>query len=229
MSDSFSLPTELSHIYYPPPPWLLWGSALVAVFSVRAADAEALVPAPLSLVRVPGGLAAGYLAVMRYGAGSTLEYSELIAGVLVRHKTRFGPFVTHIGVDSQPAQRAGRELWYLPKQRWHFEWAFDQPEASVQVWDGIRLVCAISQVPRNARMWPLRTSTTFLNLRGQDVGTITGNFDIRITSTPWRLQPGPDGPLMPLKPASRVLTFVARGVAQLQGLEIVEELAKNRQ
>jgi hypothetical protein len=223
MAEGFHLPTELARLYYPPPPWRLYGSALLASFRVQAETVAPLVPAPLSLVRLPGGLVTGYLAVWRYSAGSTLQYSELLAGVLARHRTRIAPYVTHAGVDSQPAQRAGRELWYLPKQLWQFEWTFDQPETAVRVWDGIRLVCTISGVPTNAHFWPLHTSVTFLNTRGTAAATITGKFDLGVAPAPWQLQIGSDSPLVPLKPAGRLLTFALKGSADVEALHVLED------
>jgi hypothetical protein len=173
-------------------------------------------------VSLPGGLAVGYLAVWRYGAGSTLEYSELLAGVLARHRLRFSPYVTHIGVDSQPAQRAGRELWYLPKQLWSFEWDFEQPDTSVRVWDNSRLICTIGGVPTNTRFLPLQTSVTFLNTRGTKAATIRGDFDLRTAPVAWKLQIGRDSPLVPLAPAGRLLTLALKGTARVHGLEIVD-------
>jgi hypothetical protein len=223
VSSGPRIPTELAEIYYPPPPWLLHGSALVATFPVRAAAVEAFTPAPLSLMRLPGGLAMGYLGVARYVPGSTLSYSELVAGVLVRHRTRFAPYITHIGVDSEPSQRAGRELWYLPKQLWQFEWELEQPEIGVRVWDGIRLVCAISGAPANARLLPLQMGLTFLNLRGTDAATFKGDFALRMAPRAWKLQIGPDGPLVPLAPAGRTFSFVIKGAVTLHGLHVLEQ------
>lgn len=223
MDQHYHLPTELARFYYPPPPWVLRGSGLIATFRVQAEQVRALVPEPLSLVSLPGGLAMGYLAVWRYGAGSTLEYSELLAGVMARHRLRFGPYVTHIGVNTRPSQRAGRELWYLPKELWEFDWTFGEQTTEVRVWDGARLICVVGGAPSNARFLPLRTSLTFLNLRGTQVATIKGDFDVGIAPVPWDLQIGPDGPLLALTPAGRRLSFALKGVAEVQPLEVQEQ------
>lgn len=220
MSDQFSA-APLARRSSPPPPWRLWGSALVATFAVRAAAVRPFIPAPLSLLSLPGGLATGYIGVWRYGAASTLQYSELVAGVLVRHRWRVAPYITHIGVDSLPAQQAGREYWYLPKQLWQFEWQFGELENGVHVWEGSRLVCAISEVPINAGLWPLRRSISFLTMRGEDVALITGDFDVRMAYTPWKLQPGPDSPLLPLKPTGPVATLVLKGVVDVHPLQVI--------
>ncbi|NJL34603.1 MAG: acetoacetate decarboxylase family protein, partial [Chloroflexaceae bacterium] len=149
------------------------------------------------------------------------------AGTFVRYGSRFGLYVSHIGVDNDVSQRAGRELWYLPKHRWHFEWQHDELATSVRVWDGSRLVCAISDAPVKAAFWPLRTSVTFLNLRGTDVATITGKFNLGVAAIPWQFQPGPDGPLTLFKPIGRVFTFALKGTAEVQSLQVLDAGATN--
>lgn len=204
---------------YPPAPWTQWGSALIATFAVRAEAVAALVPPPLTLLSLPGGLALAYLSVWRFGPGSTLEYSELVAGVVVRHGMRPGPYVTHIAVDSARSQRAGRELWHLPKQLWRFEWDFSPPQTSVRVWDGIRLVCAMSEVPLNARLWPLRTNLPFLNPIEDTMALLVGDAHVRVARVPWRLQLGPEGPLALFKPVGPLLTAVLKGRIHIQPLQ----------
>jgi hypothetical protein len=93
----------------------------------------------------------------------------------------------------------------------------------VRVWDGALLICDISGAPINTRLFPLSTNTTFFNLRGTEVATITANLDVRMSPVGWRLQVGPDGPLAPLTPTGRVLTFAIKGMAELQGLKLLNE------
>lgn len=224
MNDPFAAPLSTT-TPYPLPPWRLWGSALVASFIVRAETAAALVPDPLTLVRLPGDLATGYVAAWRYVPGSTLEYNELVAGVLARYGNRFGFYVTHIGVDSERSQRAGRDLWYLPKQFWQFDWQLDQPETSLHVWEGARLVCAMNHVPVQTRLWPLQISLNFFTLRGRDVAIIPGTFDVRIANLPWRLQFGPDSPLAPLQPvgpAFLTVTLALKGMVEVEALQVLD-------
>jgi hypothetical protein len=217
------LPTSaLAQVYYPPPPWLLRGSGLVLSFRVRASAVAALVPAPLSLVRLPGDLALGYLAAWRYGSGSTLEYSELLTGVLARHRFTVAPYVAHIGVDTRIAQRAGHEHWHLPKQLWSFEWHFDESETGLRVWDGPMLVCTIGGVPVNTRMLPLQTNVTFLQMYDHRPATITGQFDVRIATVGMQVQVGPDGPLAPLLPRGRLLSIALKGTATVPAPTIIE-------
>lgn len=218
MSHSFNPNTALTRDY-PPAPWMLWGSMLAASFAIRAEAVAALVPPALKLVRVPGGLTMGFLAVCRYGPGSTLEYSELLAGVLTRHGARPGPYVTHIAVDNPRSQRGGYALWRLPKQLWRFDWEFDPLQTSVQVWDGLRLVCVISGVPANARLWPMRTRVPFLQPLDDGVALLVGDAEGRVAWKPWRLQLNPDGPLAAFKPVGPLLTTVARGRVRIEPLQ----------
>ncbi|NJP07506.1 MAG: acetoacetate decarboxylase family protein [Chloroflexaceae bacterium] len=209
---------------YPPAPWTLWGTCLVGLFAVRAAAVEPLVPEPLRLLRLPVGLASGYIAVGRFGPGSTFEYSQLLAGVLVRHKNRIAPYLTHIAMDQDRPQRGARDLWHLMGQRWQFQWDFDDPVASsVQVWDGVRLVCRMQDVPINARLWPLKWNTPLINvLEEQELALIGGHFQVKMARVAWKFQPGPDGPLMPLKPVGPLLTLVIKGQAAIQPLQPIE-------
>jgi hypothetical protein len=209
--------TALAHSY-PPPPWTLAGSFLNASFALRAKAVAALVPEPLKLVTLPGGLALGSVTIGRYGPGSTLEYNELIAAVAVRYGRRPGIYVTHIGVDNNASLRGGRELWNLPKQLWRFEWEFDPLRISLRVWDGVNLVCAISEVSHSARLWPLRGPLTTFTVRNGIVAVIPSEGDMRCNRTPWRWQPGPDSPLALFQPAGPMLTTVARGRMYVQPL-----------
>ncbi len=204
---------------YPPPPWTLWGSALAASFLVQSSAVEGLVPPPLKLLKLPGSRAFGQLAIARYGAGSTLEYSELIATVLVRYGVRIASYVTHIAVDNSRSQRGGHEIWHLPKQFWRFEWNLEPPEAGVRVWDGARLVCAINRAPLNARFWPIRTRLPVLVPTDEGVSLLSSEIDARFARVAWQLQPGPDGPLAGFKPAGRLLTTAMKGRLHIPALQ----------
>lgn len=209
---------------YPPPPWTLSGSFLFAGFPVRAAAVADFAPSPLKLVSLPGGLALGAIGVGQYGPGSTLEYSELIAGVMVRHGLRPGLYVVHIGVDSLQSQQGGRELWRLPKQLWRFEWEIGPRQVGVRVWNGVTLVCTMSGAPRNARLWPLRASLNAFSGQGAAAGVFTSDCDLRVNRASWRLQIGPDGPLTAFAPAGPLLTAAGRGMATVQPLQPLDAL-----
>lgn len=218
MIDSAGQMTSLTR-GYPPPPWTLWGSALVASFLVRSSAVAELVPPPLKLLSLPGGRALGQFAIARYGPGSTLEYSELIATVLVRYGVRIGSCVIHVAVDNTRSQRGGRDIWHLPKQLWRFEWDLEPPEASVRVWDGLRLVCAISKAPLNARLLPVRTRLPAFVPTAEGISMFTSEVDVRIARGAWHLQIGPDGPLAQFKPAGRMLTAAVKGRFHLPSLK----------
>lgn len=212
-------PTSLARIVYPPPPWVQHGSVLGATFLVRAGAVADSVPAPLQVLRMVGGFAIGFLAVSRYLAGSTRVYSELIAGVVVRYGSHTHPYITHTGVDDLIAQRAGREVWHLPRQFWNFSWEFDDLETRVQVWDRARLICSISKVPPDAALFPVRPKSTFLTLHANRVALIHGSYTLRATATAWKLHQGIDGPLQQLQPAGPLATFVGKGVASVEAPE----------
>ncbi len=218
MADSVERTALLTH-GYPPPPWTLWGSALAASFLVRSSAVEDLVPPPLKLLTLPGSRAFGQLAIARYGPGSTLEYSELIATVLVRHGVRIASYVTHIAVDNFRSQCGGREIWHLPKQFWRFEWHLEPPEASIRVWDGVRLVCSLTRAPLNARFWPVRTRLPVLVPTGEKVSLLLSEIDARFARVAWQLQPGPDSPLAAFKPAGRLLTTAMKGRLHIPALQ----------
>jgi hypothetical protein len=106
---------------FPPPPWRLNGEALCAVRTVTLDCARKLVPEGLRIVRA-GRSTVGLLALVRYGAGSTLEYEEaIVAPALVYAQRRIGWWVSHIYVNHPQSLDAGRRIWGLPKQLASFE------------------------------------------------------------------------------------------------------------
>ncbi|NJO07442.1 MAG: hypothetical protein HC876_19090 [Chloroflexaceae bacterium] len=107
-------------------------------------------------------------------------------------------------------------------QAWRFEWEFEQPETRVRVWDGVRLVCSIIGVPPMARLFPLNVSYPFLNMQGIHPTTIPITYDVRATSTGWKLQVGPDGPLAFFKPFGPLATFVVKGWARLEAPRLLD-------
>ncbi len=110
---------------YPPAPWQLTGSALTCIQCIPVRNIR--VPSGLQVVRTSPGKTIGGIYVARYGAGSTLEYSELIVfSALVRAGGRLGGWVSHIFVDSAESVAGGREIWGLPKELAVFEWDTDR-------------------------------------------------------------------------------------------------------
>jgi acetoacetate decarboxylase len=110
-------------IPYPPAPWLLRGHAIVGFRSVSTTEIRHHVPSAVRVQMISPGRTLSVVALIRYGARSTLEYNELIiAPTLVRVGGRIGALITHIYVDSPASLEAGRQIWGLPKQLAAFDW-----------------------------------------------------------------------------------------------------------
>ncbi len=216
-------PTDLARIHYPPPPWVQWGSMLISTFLVAAANVEPFIPPPLNLLVLPGNLAMGYVAVSRYTSGSTRTYSEVLAGAIVRYKNRYGPFVTQSGVDDVQAQVGGQAIWNLPRQPWRFAWEFDEHETRVQVWDNVRLVLRITDVPPQTRLYPASFKASILNTVGEQAALIPGTYMLRASPIRWTFQLPPDSPLAYLRPSTPVATMIVKGVADIDALKLLPD------
>lgn len=109
---------------YPSAPWTLQGEAFVATRVVRTDIAREFVPTDLPVVPIAPRKTLALVALIRYGAGSTLEYHELIvAPAIVRIGWRIGGWISHIYVDDEMSRRGGREIWRVPKQLASFAWS----------------------------------------------------------------------------------------------------------
>jgi acetoacetate decarboxylase len=138
---------------WPPAPWTLRGRALhtVQLVPVREVVAREVVPRTVKVVSVLPGFTAGGVYVARYGPGSTLEYSELIAvAALVRRSGRVGIWISDIFVDSDASIAGGRAIWALDKQRAEFEWSDD----GVTVRCGGKFLCSVT-APRAISCVPI--------------------------------------------------------------------------
>lgn len=136
-------PTEPALSAEPPAaPWRLRGEALWLFADLGLPEARRLVPAGLQIVPPRPGRALGGLYLARYGAGSTLQYHELIViPALVRRGRRLGAWISHIYVDDPRSLAGGRRIWGLPKQLAEFSGDFGQGELRV-VQDG-QLLCRV--------------------------------------------------------------------------------------
>ena len=96
------------------------------VFSQHLFDIDAVrpfVPQGLRIVPVLPGKTPGFVCLTYYGPGSSVEYHELtVMSALVAFGATVGLWVSHIYVDSEPSQKAGLEIFGLPKQMATFEW-----------------------------------------------------------------------------------------------------------
>src|SRR5262245_13658290 len=101
---------------YPPAPWHARGRCWAGAFR---ADTPAALPSGLKPLL---GSRWRVLVLVRYEAGSTLRYDELLVGPLTRCGMRAGIYVEHIYVDSVASLRGGQEIWGLPKRLATFTW-----------------------------------------------------------------------------------------------------------
>ncbi len=209
-------PNELARVYYPPPPWLQIGSGLFASFSVAADAVRTLLPDSLSLFGLPGNRAMGFVLLTRYVRGSTMQYSELNGGVLVRDGLRPVPCVLVSGASELAACRAGTEYWHLARQHWQFEWTFDQFVTLVQVWDGARLVCRLSGVPQTAQFFTVHRTMHTLLPHADQLHVLETDVNVGVSRVSFGVQMGPDGALAAWHPLGQLLTFALKGTVELR-------------
>lgn len=126
---------------YPAAPWSLHGYALQTAHVLDIAAARPLVPAELTIVSVFPGKTLGGVYLANYGAGSALQYSELIVvAAIVQRSGKIGPWISHIYVDNPDSVAGGREIWGLPKELADFSWS----AAAVEVRQQERSLCTLS-------------------------------------------------------------------------------------
>lgn len=108
---------------YPQAPWTLKGFAFQTLHLVDIAIASPFIPPGLAIVSAAPGKTLGGVYLSQYGAGSSLDYNELIvvAGVVKRGST-IGAWVSHIYVDNPDSVAGGREIWGMPKELATFDW-----------------------------------------------------------------------------------------------------------
>jgi acetoacetate decarboxylase len=170
----------------PDPPWILDGSGISALDLVRMDRCSGFLPSGVEPVAVlPKRTVAGFF-VGRYGRGSTLEYSELIAVcALVRAAGRYGFWVSHIYVDHELSRAGGRQIWGLPKELAEFDWT----EGGVTVRrSGVPLLDVSWRWPVPGI--PLRGWVPVLSARNGQLMDFrgTGNTRARLVRARWRSQ-----------------------------------------
>src|SRR5215212_5865300 len=98
-------------IVYPPAPWKLKGLVLQSIRHIPLKKARLFIPPELHIVPVLPNRTLGLVYIARYGAGSALEYNELIVSpALTRYQRRFGFWISHIYVDNETSMAGGRSL-----------------------------------------------------------------------------------------------------------------------
>ncbi len=129
---------------YPPAPWKLQGFACQTLEPVDAVQARSLVPAELTVISLWPGKTVGGVYLATYGAGSALEYHELIVvAALVSYAGRVGCWISHIYVDNPDSVAGGREVWGLPKELAEFIWEQGQ-QSRIVVRQAERQLCTLS-------------------------------------------------------------------------------------
>jgi hypothetical protein len=117
---------------YPPMPWTLRpsGVCLAAAYLVKIDRVRPHVPEDLPIVPFLPGYTAGALFLAEYGAGSDLQYNELIVvDAAVKHNGRLMWHVHEILVDSETSFEGGRMLLGVPKCMA----SFDRDEGVVEI------------------------------------------------------------------------------------------------
>ncbi|MFI2752916.1 acetoacetate decarboxylase family protein [Cellulomonas sp. P22] len=103
---------------YPPEPWYLGGSLLLAVFRVPVGEVPLLdeaLPAGHRPVVLGGDTVVG-LAVVGYAPGGVLAYDELLTALPTRCGAALRVTIPQIWVTSPQSRAGGRELWGIPKE-----------------------------------------------------------------------------------------------------------------
>jgi acetoacetate decarboxylase len=128
---------------YPQAPWTLKGFAFQTLHLIDIAKASPFIPPELAIVSAAPGKTLGGVYLAQYGAGSSLEYNELIvvAGFVRREQT-IGAWVSHIYADNPDSVAGGREIWGMSKELATFDWQAGARRVVVQQDD--RVLCSLS-------------------------------------------------------------------------------------
>lgn len=155
---------------YPNAPWALNGHALVSLHLIDTEIARSTLPPEFSLVSVLPGKTLGGIYLSQYGAGSVLQYSELIVvSGIARYGSTVGAWVSHIYVDDPDSMAGGREIWGLPKELAEFHWEF-ATQTAVTVQQNDRILCRL-RYRAPVSLW-----------RQMIAGTSFGSFPTRLLS-----------------------------------------------
>lgn len=153
---------------YPQAPWTLKGYAAQTLNLIDIDQARSHLPPELEIVPVLPGKTLGGVYLSHYGAGSALEYHELIVvSALARYGSNFGIWVSHIYVDNPDSVAGGREIWGLPKELAQFTWE-KGTQSRVVVSQGDRTLCRFSYKPQ-AFTWHLPFSGAGLSASGSNL------------------------------------------------------------
>ena len=118
----------------PPIPWVQHGNAFVQEYDIPLALANDCVPAEFKVVetKAGSGVTTGSLYIAKYDNRSSIAYSELIfICATVEYQGQKGNWVSSIYVDNEIAQKAGIDVWGLPKQLATFQWT-ENPSSGIE-------------------------------------------------------------------------------------------------
>ena len=171
---------------YPKAPWTLQGYALQTCQLLDAERVRPFIPPQFELVCVLPGKTVGGIYVSHYGAGSVLEYSELIviAG-LVRYSGQIGGWVSHIYVDNADSVAGGRNIWGLPKELAEFIWEKNTSanlafKNRLLVRQGERTLCQFSYNPPNFEL-PLPLSANAFSMKSGSIMLFKSQLESRVS------------------------------------------------
>lgn len=179
---------------YPPPPWRLFGRAVLVPALVRA-------PAPggrPAVLRMPGGRTVGGLLLAAYGPDSTLAYRELLGvGGVVWAGSMPAAWITHGHVDDAASIAGGRGIWGIAKEPATFRWEDTAGGEGVTVSLADREIVSL-RVSARSRSALLPVAAPFVGLDGTRPAWVRG----RLHGTPVtaRVHLPSDSPLAPLAP-----------------------------
>jgi hypothetical protein len=129
---------------YPAAPWNLHGYAVQTLHLIECDRVRSIIPPELEIMSILPGRTLGGVYLSHYGAGSVLQYSELIVvAALVRYGNKIGLWISHVYVDNPDSVAGGREIWGLPKQLAEFSWQFTDRQAYVIVHQQQQTLCAL--------------------------------------------------------------------------------------
>ena len=127
IDTDLSFPASHREVKYPPAPWQLTGQLYGSVWAVPFKVFRGELPPDFEPL-VGLGWVGPFAGFVDYQEGSTLQYHELIAGLLVRLKGswRYAFTVTHMWVDDEASKWGGRELWGVPKELADFNFTYSR-------------------------------------------------------------------------------------------------------
>ena len=192
-------------IVYPPAPWKLKGLILQSIRLIPLEKARSFTPPHLDIVPVLPNRTLGLVTIARYGAGSALEYNELIVSpALTRYQRRFGFWISHIYVDNEHSRAGGREIWGLPKEIAQFYWSQDQHQVEVQ--QGTQRLCSLRMKTSTWHI-PFAMALPAFSIRATDLLTFRASLIGRVGVAAGTLEISPESPFAALNFSSKGLAF----------------------